>query len=177
MKRLIYMLSIVAVAFAVSSCMESRKPRNFNHLIDDGSVAFIQHGLESSQADLEASKIAQSVSKNRRVLAFANMIIANHDTVTDGLEKIAINNKVRGGDSISIANQNNISTIKALSGAEFDRSYIQMMVNSHQAVVKSYKIASTDKIEEIQQFARRTLPILKTQLDSATAICTDLKAD
>jgi putative membrane protein len=176
MKNIIRLLSLMMVVFVMSSCMNNTKrPKNYNHLIDDGSVAFIQQGLEDGQAEIEASKVAQSVSKNPRILSYAKMIVTDHAAMSDELEKIAINNKVRGGDSISADHKKNIVGIKALSGGDFDRSYIQMMVNTHQSAVKSFKTASTDKIEEIQKFARKTLPTLKLHLDSANAICADLK--
>jgi putative membrane protein len=175
MNRLISTLSVMMVVFAVISCKEGRRPKNYNHLIDDGSVAFIRQGLEDGQVEILASKVARSVSKNPRILNFAEKILIDHANMGDNLEKIAINNRVRGGDSISTEHQQNIEQIKALSGREFDRAYIQMMVNNHQSAVKSFKIASTDKIEEIQKFARLTLPVLKTNLDSANAICADLK--
>jgi putative membrane protein len=176
MKNIICSLSAMMVVFVMSSCMDNNKrPKNYNHLIDEGSVAFIQQGLEDGQAEIEASKVAQSVSKNRRVVNYAIMIVKDHAAMGDELQKIAINNKIRGGDSISTAHQQNIADIKALSGRDFDRAYIQMMVNTHQSAVKAFKTASTDKIEEIQKFARNTVPILKLHLDSANAICADLK--
>jgi putative membrane protein len=176
MKNSICWLSAMMVVFVMASCMDNNKrPKNYNHLIDEGSVLFIQKGLEDGQAEIEASKVAQSVSKNPRIVRYATMIVADHAAMADDLEKIAINNKVRGGDSISTDHRQNIANIKALSGKDFDRSYIQMMVNTHQSAVKSFKTAATDKIEEIQKFARNTIPTLKLHLDSANAICADLK--
>jgi putative membrane protein len=177
MKNIIRLLSAMVVVFVMSSCMNNntKRPKNYNHLIDDGSVAFIQQGLEDGEAEIEASKVAQSVSKNPRILSYAKMIVTDHAAMGDELEKIAINNKVRGGDSISTDHQKNIVGIKALSGGDFDKAYIQMMVNTHQSAVKSFRTASTDKIEEIQKFARKILPTLKLHLDSANSICADLK--
>ncbi|MES2809489.1 MAG: DUF4142 domain-containing protein [Bacteroidota bacterium] len=175
MKNLIYIMSVMMVTFAVSACKDTRRPKNYNQLIDDGSVTFIQQGLADGQAELEASKLAQTTSKNIRVINLANMIVKDHQVISDELEKIAINNKVRGGDSVGSGQQQNIASIKSLSGAAFDKAYVLMMVNSHQSAVKSYKTASTDRIEEIQKFARLTLPALRLHLDSANAICADLK--
>jgi putative membrane protein len=175
MKNTLCSLSAMMVMFFISSCMNNKPAKNYNHLIDEGSVAFIQQGLEDNQAELKASKIAQSVSKNPRVLSFSKMIILDHASAGDELEKIGINNKVRGGDSISVAHQKNINSLTSLTDKDFDKAYIQMMLNTHQSAVKSYSIASTDKIEEIQKFARKTLPTLKMHLDSANSIYVDLK--
>jgi putative membrane protein len=175
MKNLIYTLSVMTVVFAISACADARRPKNYNQLIDEGSVVFIRQGLADGQAELEASKLAQATSKSSRVVNLANMVVKDHLTITDELEKIAINNKVRGGDSLSAERAENLNVLKKLSGAEFDKAYALMMVKSHQSAVKSFKTASTDRIEEIQKFAKLTLPILRTHLDSAEAVYADLR--
>ncbi|MFD2146537.1 DUF4142 domain-containing protein [Mucilaginibacter antarcticus] len=175
MKNVIYTLSVIVVVLIMTSCKENKRAKNYNRLIDDGSVLFIQQGLEEAQTEIAAAKIAQSVSKDARILIFAKSAVLDHLTSNEGLEQIAINNKVRGGDSISVTHQKTIDSLGTLAGTAFNKAYIQFMVTNHQAAVKSYKIASTDKIEEIQQFARKTLPLLRTHLDSANSILADLK--
>jgi putative membrane protein len=102
-------------------------------------------------------------------------MVANQASAGDELEKIAINNKVRGGDSVSTAHQQAIANIAALSGTDFDKAYIQLVVTNHQNAVKLYSAATNDRIEDIQRFARKTLPVLKMHLDSANTINAGLK--
>jgi putative membrane protein len=101
--------------------------------------------------------------------------VIDHATAGDELQKIAINNKVRGGDSVSTGHQKTISNLAMLSGTAFDKAYIQLMVTDHQNAVKLYSAAANDRIEDIQRFARKTLPVLKMHLDSATTIYAGLK--
>lgn len=144
-------------------------------MIDESSVSFIQQGLEAGQTEIKASEVAEANSKNPHILSFAKAIIMAHDTTNDALEQIAITNRVRGGDSISTVHQKTIANIKSLSGNAFDKAYIQLMVTEHQNAIKLYNAATNDRLDAIQTFARRALPVLKMHLDSANLICATLK--
>jgi putative membrane protein len=175
MKRMICFLCGVVVLFIASSCVDKKHAKNYNLLIDEGSVTFIQQGLEASQAEINASKLAGSRSNNSHLISFASKIITDHAAAGDELEKIAINNKVKGGDSVSTAHQQAIANMATLKGTDFDKAYIQLMVADHQNAVKLYTVAANDRIEDIQRFARKTLPVLKMHLDSASTIYAGLK--
>jgi putative membrane protein len=175
MKRTICFLCGVVMLFIAPSCVDTRHAKNYNLLIDEGSITFIQQGLEGSQAEINASKLAESRSNNSHLISFASKVITDHAAAGDELEKIAINNKVKAGDSVSIAHQKVIADMAALSGADFDKAYIQLMVADHQNAVKLYSAATNDRIEDIQRFARKTLPVLKMHLDSASTIYAGLK--
>lgn len=175
MKNLVCLLYGIVVLFILSSCADSKRAKNYNLLIDEGSVSFIKQGLEASQTEINASKLAEGRSNNSHLISFASKVITDHAAAGDELEKIAINNKVKSGDSISVAHQQAIANMATLKGADFDKAYIQLMVADHQNAVKLYSVASDDRIEDIQRFARKTLPILKMHLDSASTIYAGLK--
>jgi putative membrane protein len=175
MKTLICFLSGLMILFLAASCANNKPGKNYNDVVDESTSTFIKQGLEAGQTEIKASKIAEVNSKNPRVINFAKTMITDHDLAGDRLEKIAINNKIRGGDSISTDHQQFISKINALNGNAFDKAYINMMVTEHQNAIKLYTTASTDRMDDIQRFAKRTLIVLKTHLDSANNIATALK--
>ncbi|TSJ40716.1 DUF4142 domain-containing protein [Mucilaginibacter corticis] len=174
MKKVIYFLSGVAL-FGFASCMNNKPAKNYNQLVDEATSSFIKQGLEAGQTEIKASKIAETNSKNPRVISFAKMMIADHSQAGDELEKIAINNRVRGEDSISTVHQQNISDLTNLSGNKFDKAYMQMMVADHRDAVKLFTEATKNQNEDILKFAKKTLPVLQTHLDSANAVSASLK--
>lgn len=175
MKYFTRFLFMGMVLFFASSCTDKKHPRNYNEMIDEGTVSFIQQGLEAGETQVKASEVAIANSKNPHILSFAKSIIMDYGTSNDKLEEIAISNKVKGGDSVSVEHQKMIANIKTLSGSGFDKAYIQLMVTEHQNAVKLYTAATNDRIDAVQTFARRTLPRIKTNLDSANIICAGLK--
>ncbi len=175
MKKLTCFLLGVTVLFVTSLCTDTKHAKNYNNLIDEGSISFIQQGLEAGQTQVKVAQLAAANSKNPHILSFAKSIIMDYDTTNDKLVKIAINNRVRGGDSVSAAHQKTLANITSLSGNSFDKAYIQFVVTEHQNAVKLYSTATNDRIDDIQSFARRTLPGLRAHLDSANLICATLK--
>jgi putative membrane protein len=58
-----------------------------------------------------------------------------------------------------------------LSGAEFDREYMKMMVKDHEKAVAEFQKQSTQsKDTDVQEFARTTLPTLQEHLTMARDI-------
>ncbi|GAA4087448.1 DUF4142 domain-containing protein [Mucilaginibacter panaciglaebae] len=144
-------------------------------MVDESAVSFVKQGLEVSQTEINASKMAQTTSKNARVINFAQMMIADHAGVNDDLQKIAIANKIAASDSIGAAHQAAITSMANNSGVKFDQAYIQLMINGHQEAIKIFNVAKSDRNEDVQRFARKTLPVLMMHLDSANAIAASLK--
>lgn len=177
MKKLTATLLGVMILYTVSSCMDDKHAKNYNDdkTLDESGASFIKQGLEAGLTEIQAAKIAETNSKNPRVISFAKMMITDHTKAGDELEKIGINKRVAEGDTINTGHQKMIADISKKSGAAFDKQYIQMMVNDHQNAVKLFTEASNNKNEQVQTFAKKTLPVLKMHLDSANAICTSLK--
>ena len=57
------------------------------------------------------------------------------------------------------------------TGADFDKAYIKMMVDGHKKVVKEFEDAEKNSTDpDVKAFAAKTLPVIRTHLDSAEAI-------
>jgi putative membrane protein len=63
-----------------------------------------------------------------------------------------------------------------LSGSEFDKQYMSMMVKDHQEDVNKFQKASNTLADtDIKAFAAKTLPVLQTHLDKAQQINTSME--
>lgn len=60
-----------------------------------------------------------------------------------------------------------LDMLRAKSGAEFDREYINMMSTDHSKAIQLYEKASMSNDAEIKAFASKMLPILKQHQDAA----------
>lgn len=177
MKKSIIFFAGMMILFMASSCLDNKHAKNYNdnEMVDESGADFIKQGLEAGLAEIRAAKIAEINSGNPRVISFAKMMINDHTKAGDELEKISIIKRVSEGDTVNTDHQKMITVISAKKGAAFDKLYMQMMVNDHQNVVKLFTTATSDRNADIQNFAKKILPILKMHLDSANAICASLK--
>lgn len=179
MKKLICLLPGVLVLVALSACNDNKHPNNYNYntdtVIDESGSTFIKQGLEAGLTEIRVAKIAETNSKNPRIISFAKMMVADYTLAGDELEKIGIKNRVSGGDSVSASHQQIIAGLSSKLGIIFDAPYMQMMVSDHENAVRLFTQATQNKNSAIQNFAKKVLPTLKMHLDSAKAIAASLK--
>jgi putative membrane protein len=57
--------------------------------------------------------------------------------------------------------------LEGLSGAAFDRAYLDAMVQHHQQDIQEFERAAQSENPQIRQFAERTLPTLREHLQRA----------
>jgi putative membrane protein len=172
-------MAITAIVFLlfIQSCRVNKRAKTFNQEIqlDNIGLNFVNGALEGDLTEIKASQLAKSHSQNPRVIRFAQMMIVDHTNADAKLKKIARDNLVSGEDVVSVTHSKMISKLSTKSGADFDKSYMAMMVNDHENAVKLFEGATGAENGTVQNFVKKTLPIIQMHLDSAKAIDKALK--
>jgi putative membrane protein len=176
MKNLTYLILGVITVFLVQAC-HNKRAKNYNQttLVDIQGLNFITNGIEGGLTEIKASGLAITNSSNQRVIGFAKMMISDHNQAGNELRKIETDKLVVEKDTINADHQKMIMDISKKSGPAFDKAYMQMMVKDHENAVKLFADATTNNESAIQNFAKKTLPIIQMHLDSAKAIIVSLK--
>ena len=66
---------------------------------------------------------------------------------------------------------NHMNDLKKKSGRDFDKAYMDMMVSDHKDDISLFEDNSNSaKDGDVKSFAAKTLPVLRTHLDSAQAV-------
>jgi len=177
MKKPLFALLGVIVLLAVSSCQDNRHAKNYNDktLADDGGLYFIKGGLEGGLAEIKASQLAKTNSTNPKVIGFADMMINDHTKAGAELKNIEAAKMVDSHDTLSTEHQQKIAALKAETGGAFDKAYIEMMIADHEKAIELFNEGANNTSNLIQNFSRKTLPIIQMHLDSAKAIYAGLK--
>lgn len=178
MNKLIYVLMGIIILLSAVACRQNtRQGKNYNHEtgVDQQGLSFIAAAIAGGNTEIKASGLALTNSSNQHIIGFAKMMIEDHTHAGDELKTLASSKSVTLTDTISKLHEQLIGNISTKKGGAFDKAYIQMMVNDHEQAVKLFKSATTNDSEDIQQFAKKTLPTLQMHLDSANKICVVLK--
>jgi hypothetical protein len=96
----------------------------------------VTQAIEMNVAEVELGKIATQKAQNSRVKEFAAMMVKDHSA---SLEKLR---PLQGGISATSPNSKHQETaerLSKLSGAEFDREYMNVMVKAHQEALSFYE--------------------------------------
>jgi putative membrane protein len=106
--------------------------------IDDAQIAAIV--VTANQVDIDAGKLASSTSSNADVKKFAQTMVTDHTGVnksaTELVNKLKVTPKENAtSESLKSGGETNVSSLKTLKGAAFDKAYVDHEVAYHQQVL------------------------------------------
>jgi putative membrane protein len=104
----------------------------------DAQIASIV--VTANQVDIDAGKLAESKGHAKDVKAFARQMVTDHSGVNKQAVALVTKLKVKPEDnptsqSLKSAGADNVASLKKLSGAAFDKAYIDHEVSYHQQVL------------------------------------------
>lgn len=176
MKRILW-LPALAIAICAASCGDNKRAKNFNQQtqVDDDALRFFTTANEADLAEIKTATLAENNSKNARVIEYAKMLIKDHSENQTAMKKLTNRRLVSEVDTISMEHKMMGDSLAKLTGADFDKAYMTMMVKDHQKAIDLYKTAQSNTDKRIINFATNTLTRLQVHLDSAKAINASLK--
>jgi putative membrane protein len=106
----------------------------------DSEIAAIV--VTANQVDIDAGELAKGMTKNSDVKTFAERMIAEHRAVNQAATDLVTKLKVTPMEndtskSLKQGGDDNLKSLKALKGAQFDRAYIDHEVTYHQDVINA----------------------------------------
>src|SRR6185503_5982172 len=106
--------------------------------INDAQIASIV--VTANQLDIDAGKLAASQSTNSEVKNFGQQMVEAHTGVNKSATELVTKLKVTPQDNptsrqLKTGGDENVSKLKGLKGAAFDRAYIDHEVAYHQAML------------------------------------------
>jgi putative membrane protein len=130
---------------------------------------FIEEQLVDGNAEVELGRLAQEKGTNPQVREFGEMMVQDHTQAGSELKQIASKHNIDMPPPADRDEHNALQErLRKATGAEFDREYINAMVDEHEKAVSDVE----DKAEgsdnpEVKQWAAKTLPTLKQHLERA----------
>ena len=137
---------------------------------------FIEDQLADGNAEVELGRLAQERASNPQVREFAGMMVTEHRKAGDQLKEIASRHNVEMTAETRDEHHDLRERLSKLSGAEFDREYIDAMVDDHEKAVKDVEDQAEDaENAALKQWASSTLPNLRQHLERAKQIQSNLR--
>jgi len=105
---------------------------------NDAQIASIV--VTANQVDIDAGKLAESKGSNAEVKAFGKQMVTDHSGVNKQAVALVTKLKVTPEDnatskSLKSGGEENLKNLKTLSGAAFDKAYIDHEVAYHEQVL------------------------------------------
>ena len=107
---------------------------------DFAARAFVSKALEGGDAEVQLGQLAEQKSQSNDVKQFAQKMVADHGQMADKWFKpVAQQLGVSEPKGPSKKDKKEIAKLQGLSGDDFDREYITMMVKDHRQDLKDFK--------------------------------------
>ena len=135
---------------------------------------FWTKAAQGGMAEVELAKIALQKSQNADVKKFAQMMVTDHTKANDELKALAAKKSVVLPTDIG-SHKSTMDDLSKLSGADFDKAYVKAMVEDHEEDVDLFDDNTDNSDADIKAFTTKTLPTLKSHLETIKGIQSKMK--
>jgi len=170
----------------VTNTNTNRAASNMNTTPSNSNVAaananasgdsFVTEAASGGMAEVELGKLASTKSQNADVKKFAEMMVTDHSKANDELKSLASKKNITLPTAPIAKHQSVIQKLQGMSGADFDKAYVNDMLEDHEKDVAEFeKQSQSNPDADVKAFAAKTLPTLKKHLDAIKALSAKMK--
>jgi len=194
MKKLSFAIVIAFAAYALQGCgghkdakenadsLNKTKDTTTNVAATGGiavtaeDAKFATDAANGGLAEVALGKLAQTKATNPKVKSFADMMVTDHSKANDELAAIAKAKNITLPAAPDADHQKKLDDLSKLSGKDFDKAYVDAIVDGHKKTLDLMNMAAKDcKDSELKAFAAKTAPVVQTHLDAINKIHDSMK--
>jgi putative membrane protein len=132
---------------------------------------FAMKAAMDGMTEVELGQIALKNAASEDVKTFAQRMIDDHSKAGDELKTLATSKGLTFPTALDAQHKKTVDDLAKLTGADFDRKYMESMVKDHDKAVALFeKEASSGKDAEAKAWAEKTLPTLREHQQQARDI-------
>ncbi|WP_316736502.1 DUF4142 domain-containing protein [Pedobacter aquatilis] len=194
MKKLMYAMAIPVIALSMQACSGNKDSKDTadslnmakdttTNVAETGGIAvpegdskFATTAAVGGMAEVDLGKMALEKSSNAQVKEFATMMVADHGKGNTELMSIAAMKNITLPTTVDADHQTKMDDLSKKTGAEFDKAYVNAMVDGHKSTLDLMeKEAKDGEDADLKAFAAKTAPVVKAHLDKIEMIKKSMK--
>lgn len=130
--------------------------------------SFVVEAARAGTAEIKLGQLANARASREEVKRLSRHMVEDHTQANQELMKLASRKGAEVREELDPAHMEAVSRLSTLSGAQFDREYIDLMVKDHEQVIAEFETeARQGEDEELKYWAGQTLPKLQHHLRMA----------
>lgn len=140
----------------------------FDDTNKEDDTDFAVDAADGGMLEVELGRLAQQKATSADVKKFAQMMVDDHSKANDELKALAAQKNISLPASLSEEKQKKLNDLNEKSGADFDKDYIDFMVEDHEDDVEAFeKQAENGKDAELKSWAAGKVTTLRHHLEMA----------
>jgi len=128
---------------------------------------FLKNASQGNRAEIALGQLAATKAANAEVKSYARMLVTDHTKANQEVTSIARTKSVTLPTDLSAEQKSTKDELTDLTGANFDRQFVDAMVKDHQKAVAAFQEQTTSSDAQVKAFAAKTLPTLRHHLEEA----------
>jgi putative membrane protein len=129
---------------------------------------FVAKALAGNTAEIKLGELAQEQAADPEVKRFAKHLVADHTKAKKKLQALAGDTRSGAAGGLDKKAKEKAQRLSKLEGRQFDREYLECMLESHKKSIALHeKAAKHARNEELRGFAAETLPVIRKHLKMA----------
>lgn len=151
--------------------------------VDRGTRQFVEEMTAGNMAEVELGRLASARAQTTEVKQFASTLVEDHNKALDELKQIATQHRLQPPAELNEDARELRDRLSKLQGAEFDREFIQAMIDKHEQTIDKLegrvdmendmpraKEADNPAEMQVNQWAAKTQPVVRQHLERARQI-------
>jgi len=155
-----------------SSSSRNRTVDTDKSMIGEKDHRFLSKASEGGLMEVQMAQAAQQKASSQAVKDYAKQLEQDHTAANKQLSDIATQRNVSLPTTpMASDHQQAMDKLNKLSGAEFDKQYIKMMIKDHRKDIKEFESEANNGMDSsLKNFASSALPTLRNHLQMAEQI-------
>jgi putative membrane protein len=126
---------------------------------------FVMEAARGGMAEVELGKLASDKAQSEQVKQFGQRMAQDHAKANDELKSLAQQKNITIPSTLDAKDKAAVDRLSKLSGAQFDRAYMQDMLQDHRKDVNEFrKESQSGKDPDVKAWAAKTLSTLEEHL-------------
>lgn len=139
-------------------------------------TGFMTKAAQGGMAEVELGRMASTKAQNADVKKFAQKMVQDHSNANTELKALAAKKNVTLPTELDPMHKSMSDDLSKLSGAEFDKEYVDGMVEDHEKTVALFQTQADKGTDaDAKAWATKTLPNLKMHLQMIKDIQSKMK--
>lgn len=144
--------------------------------LSDQDKTFVDAAAKGGMMEVMMGEFAAKNATNASVKSLGQKIAKDHKMANEELKKWATTVNYTLPSSMDAAQQKMHDDLMAKKGADFDKAYVDMMLNDHKKDIAAFKKQSADGTDaNLKAFATKTIPTLENHLKESEKVKAAMK--
>jgi len=192
MKKILLISKLVLgagiILLSLNSCKQETKQEDPKEVAEDQNEAkfddsnskendseFLVDATEINLEEISIGQLAQQKSTNPEIKKFGKMLVDDHTKLSGEVKTVAESRNISLPTSITEDGQEQYNKLNEKSGLDFDKKFVDMMIDGHEkAIDKFTKASKNSNDEEIKTWASNNIASLTAHLQHAKMLKQDL---